>query len=1636
MSSGETVSIGSLSGVLAMRDEFSAQLTKLEARLKIVEDRTVKTSRTTKTETDKISAAYKKVAASLDPVVANTQKYERAEHALTAALRAGLITQDKYNQSLSKAKDKYLSASAHTLTWREDIHNLTNVMAPFASRIANVSVLMRDLTNAFQNSKKIVTENASAFGSLTAIVKPFIPLIASIAGVAVIAFAGFKIISAGINLVVDAVSTGLKTQLIIEKLNKSLAINGSAAGLSAKELVAYAEALELVTGRSKEEIVAAETILSRFDSLGKESFPRALEVSLALAKATGDTADASAKKLGPALEGNIRSLNTFREVGIVFTAAERKKMQAMVDTGEIIEYQALLFDLLEKKVGVVGDSMDKNLTRQSARAKIVMEDFGENIASQVIPALEDLVQELVDTAGGWENLKRTVSEIGSDIGNVIRTVIYSILIDYHTWEAATDSLISSLLSGFASMASAVGANTIAERLAAGADKAADSAFKHGKAVMESTNNLVKHRTALEGDSESHKKDKDVIDKHSGALDKLKSVLDSVNQAIDNYKQRAENARNLSMAATVGLKAYNAELLRQKVAAAIQSEENKLRAIGKRLTDDQRNNIAQAVIAEDQFTKATQRTLSAQTKLEAVTAKLAETMEKLFEAGAGGNDPAMQKLLDNLEEASQITADTRSDEEKRLDIVGRANELYSQGLISAASLQQTITDNADQWNVELSETQLLFIKISDRLSAIADNLAYDLIGAMADAAKRGESIWSAAGKSIKDSILSAVQDAISEWASRWARAMAEWLARWIATQRAGQVASASLQGPTQSGGNLSGVGTAGVSNSGASAGTMAGYALAAYALFVVYKGFIEDHKRKFGSVTISGGVTGTATGHGSKFIKQVQEAAAILLKSLAEFTKNINIDMEHYGSVILEASKAGFNVKFSPTSTGKLFKTIEEAQEYAQVLMLKYGTFADSVSFLVQSVIKSTKAINLEKLASDIDFARTLDTQNLESIAIDMKQALDLAIGQWNRAKELWTSIYDTNLPAFAEAAASIITRLSSSLQQQYNSLMGIKEDPKAAWQRQALAYNAQRAITLAQIKLWELEIAARIANYNATRTLVGGGGGGGGKGSGSGYIGVTQQFTKFVAAFVEASTDTIDAGLQALLDIQKLLQDAGASIPDAIDPTKYPGTKGGKGGGDNRSSVRDWIADKRYDLDTRSLDEWVKKAADIARQYDEQIRLSGKDKKLREDLLALKQRELDLLAKEQIDSTVESFKNFLSLVSPFDSVRKTAQDLIKQIEASPFGNDRKAKMIGRILAGLDSQIQALSDKMAGDLFGSLAGMLEDGVLKTDLLRAQFVLNYQLQLLDAKSRYAQLLMEGRLSEANRKLFEDAIRTLEGMDPSKLFNPSGSGGSSDSGTASGQAYNSKMERMAKLAEDYAKRMQAARDLLKKYTDQGLSPLARQLNEINADFKTITDALGNTPEIIREKNEAIARAYKDALEGIQDVYNSLLNGPASSLTIEKQYAAAKAKYESLVNEVSSGNYMNLDQLDSATQSFIDLLGQMYGTSTGGFEDERQKILSQLGELLKLGTSSGAGSGSGNNIIQFPYNDPANSPSLIGSSIVSATDNVGKVIDMRAIRQERLLTTIGDRLTELRVVLESMPTVPANSGLTLTYG
>lgn len=1028
--------------------------------------------------------------------------------------------------------------------------------------------------------------------------------------------------------------------------------------------------------------------------------------------------------------------------------------------------------------------------------------------------------------------------------------------------------------------------------------------------------------------------------------------------------------------------------------------------------------------------------------------------------------------------------------------------YAEGGDLAARALQIQLDTLEATNgaVKLTNEQALALaKVADQ----QDRLNY-LAQKFAELSKPTWKIYLDAAFSAIDAVGNALTDVIVqagmtgkvEWKNIWeslkqsllqifAEMLAEMLKRWIATQLAMRAASQSINAggasgsstgggiPAGGGGGISGLQGFGGETGGAA---LMQYAAIAYGLFVVYKAFIEDHSRHFGSVTIgTAGDLQSVVGNSQRHMQAAQQAALALIDSLKKWMTDIDVAMASFASVTIEHTGPGFGVSSGSQIIG-MFATAEEAISAAQAFMIRFGEFAESVPSLIQAAIRGTSELSMDAITSNIEFARTLLTQNLSEVEGQITTSLETFMSQIRRSLQLFSGA------DLVQATDSAILHFASSLHDLYNTLTGHKDDPKEAAERQRQAYNLQRTIIIAQITLLMEEVRARIAAVQAHVLYLqrtggvppglgwGPGGGGGQAGGGTGFgFGTTNMpsggIWKGGGAFIQDNRNpTNDPQLAALLQVLDNLARALQGLPPEIAPGGvHIGGGGGRGGA--RDQARDFIAQREFDIALQGMSEFQRQLAQIRKEYDDQLEQLGKHSAERQRLLELEAQEIALATQRYQEDVRNRVDELTGVGNAFTKLHKQFSDLRTEILAAGYGAQETADMIARLTQAEADAVRLLSDQMAGDLLGGLASYIDDVVVKQELLRQQSIIKFNLEMAQFRAQFELLRAQGLLSDAAIAAIEGALSWMAshssllpggygaggapGFNPfanvpgTPAFNPGtqlASGQWSNVYVANGHSwawYGSPMDGhwvdlgaapgggggsgggdgggVDPNAAWIAARKRAL-ELLEQYRNQGLDRWHAALKKLNDDFDIIRRALGNTPEVAQAYANALAHLREEFLSGIREFYDSMLTGPGSPLTTEQKFNQARANYQRLLALVQGGDLSQADALRQAAAEFQSLAAQMFGTSTGGYSAIFDQIRTDLAALL------GINLGGTGNVIGGPQWFAQGSAAQVtaignaGQLTVASISGLSNVVDMASYRQEAILERIVDELVELR--------------------
>ena len=223
--------------------------------------------------------------------------------------------------------------------------------------------------------------------------------------------AGFSIVTNAAGTVLSMISKmgqGLislsKISSVQEKaeirLQATLKATQNACGMTASEMLAYADSISKVTAFSDQEIIAVEQVLAATRKIGQDVIPEATMAILDMAAATGEDASGAAQRLAQALSDPAGEIESLKEAGIQLTEEQKKNITEVQAQNGIYEAQKILLKEVSETYGgmakAIADTDTGKLSQISNVWNDIKEGLGEGLLNSIGPALDWLYQRLID----------------------------------------------------------------------------------------------------------------------------------------------------------------------------------------------------------------------------------------------------------------------------------------------------------------------------------------------------------------------------------------------------------------------------------------------------------------------------------------------------------------------------------------------------------------------------------------------------------------------------------------------------------------------------------------------------------------------------------------------------------------------------------------------------------------------------------------------------------------------------------------------------------------------------------------------------------------------------------------------------------------------------------------------------------------------------------------------------------------------------------------------------------------------------------------------------------------------------------------------------------------------------------------
>lgn len=802
------------------------------------------------------------------------------------------------------------------------------------------------------------------------------------------------------------------------------------------------------------------------------------------------------------------------------------------------------------------------------------------------------------------------------------------------------------------------------------------------------------------------------------------------------------------------------------------------------------------------------------------------------------------------------------------------------------------------------------------------------------------------------------------------------------------------------------------------------------------------------------------------IKSFEEAFRLSIDDLSE----IGIKLRNDGKKIRAYVAGVFIGEFNDT-----MEAIEAA--FASALtngLVNLGRVSD---LFKEGLDNLPKTKDLDSVIDFLSKIKEIDELGLSQGALALREATFDFDKLWDALEK-----FKVVTPAVTKAFNDLVMSEARLWQDWLDSITGRQKsaaEVRADKVQELALFKVELTLRKALIAQRILLAQAEVVAIKTGRTLIGGTGGGGTSvgGANGGILGVAKAFvvagsalTQVGSAVTQVSSAVLassialsdgalamiaalEAEIAALVNLQDILDNLDIPSPEDI---KVP-REGGRGFGDE---VGDFIRDRTRELGLAGLSDYLRSIAEINALYDEQLEKAGKDIKQREKLLDLKEQELALLAKEQKDSVVDRFRDFLGLVTPFDQVRETAEDLIKSINESPFGDARKAQMVSRVLEEIERQLDRLSQEMALGMFNDLASQLEaigaDELQIAELRRLALMVEHQLNIANHRANLEILRAEGRVSKEILDVIDAAIRTLEGFNPAHgaatppsqpgtmgvpsneivtfggnrwkwdgtqwlnlgpVSGQEGSGGFKDWWKDQGGDTTNQLDEFNKKLQDAIKSLEAMER-------EALDPLTRDILDLQDRFAPIFETLGDNVEYASRVQSAYASQLELIMRrhfgAINDLLEDAPTSDASPLRTIEKFALTQSRFFDAINSIVSGDFTKLSEVPTLYQDLIDLLGEVSPKGSERYRTQFDLFRSMLEQLSTIGgfdpsrireMSSGMGFGN----VLVPRFDIVSQSLLNPVREAQISDNVVHIIGAHSDRQHLQLQETNSRLQSI---------------------
>ena len=204
------------------------------------------------------------------------------------------------------------------------------------------------------------------------------------------------------NLSKEWIRLANEQEAVEKRLSAVVKASGNAAGLSAKQMIDMAGAMQKVTTVGDETIIAGQAILATFKNIRGEGFERTTMAALDMSEVMQQDLRSSIVMLGKALNDPIANLSALSRAGVQFTKDQKDMVSEMWKAGDVAGAQAIILKELESQFGGAAKAAKNTFGGAMKSLDNTIGDFKEELGFAItknevfIRAIKELEQSIID----------------------------------------------------------------------------------------------------------------------------------------------------------------------------------------------------------------------------------------------------------------------------------------------------------------------------------------------------------------------------------------------------------------------------------------------------------------------------------------------------------------------------------------------------------------------------------------------------------------------------------------------------------------------------------------------------------------------------------------------------------------------------------------------------------------------------------------------------------------------------------------------------------------------------------------------------------------------------------------------------------------------------------------------------------------------------------------------------------------------------------------------------------------------------------------------------------------------------------------------------------------------------------------